>query len=142
MDLNTLSIPESAQRGRWFREGDAEFLVASIDSKPYQDALEDAMLPHRELLRRSVRRGAKPSVIREAREVRHRCTVEAMASHILLDWKNVTDGGKPVKFSREAALAMMQKYRKFADLIADMATGEFDDQEAADAEGIENLKNG
>lgn len=141
MDLKKLGTPTS-DKARWFNEGDASFLVASVNSKAYRDAVQEKIEENRELFRRASRRYAPAHVKKQARELRDKIALECVATLLVKDWKNVKDGTTDVPFSTAAALDLMSRYESFADLIADMATADADDEAEALAEGVDNLKNG
>lgn len=139
MDLKKLGTP-AGDKARWFTEGDASFLVASVSSKAYRDVVQQRIEDNRELFRRASRRYAPANVRREARELREQIVMECMAKVLVKDWRNVKDDGKDVAFSADAALDLMKRYEAFADLIADMATADADAEAEAQAEGVDNLK--
>lgn len=50
--------------------------------------------------------------------------VSFVAKNLLKDWKNLSDGGKTVKYSIEAAEKMLRKHRRFQDRIWELASDE------------------
>lgn len=133
MDIKkSFASSPAEQSGVWFSEGDARFKVASFNSPDYRARLEELMEPHqREVRRKKFSRQARDEVI-----------ARAMADHVLVNWENVTDGGKAIPYSRDAALDLMLRYPKFFDLIKGWAADEAAFQEQEDSDGVANLKNG
>jgi hypothetical protein len=53
-----------------------------------------------------------------ADEVATELAVEVIAEAILLDWSGMTDGGKPLPYSKENAIKMLTDYPDFRDLVS------------------------
>ncbi len=43
------------------------------------------------------------------------------ADHLVKDWDGLSDDGKSVKYSREAAFTMMKKHRRFLDKVWELS---------------------
>lgn len=54
-------------------------------------------------------------------EVATELAVEVLAETILLDWDGMTDGGKPLPYSKENALNMLRAYPDFRDLVSQIS---------------------
>lgn len=54
-------------------------------------------------------------------EVSTQLAVEVIAEAILLDWEGITDGGKPLPYSKENAIRMLLEYPDFRDLVSKIA---------------------
>ena len=71
--------------------------------------------------------------------------VRFVAGNLLKDWKNLSDDGKTVKFSVEAAEKMLKKHRRFQDRIWELAGDEelFNIHEVEeDAKNLQKLSSG
>lgn len=140
MDIGkTYKSTEAELKGRWFEEGDARFLVASINSPAYKAEVQARLEQERGILRRAERRNAPSEIRKKATEVKEKITREAMAAHILLGWENVQCKGEELEYSAAKASQMLNQFPKFADMIAEFAMDEFSDENEADQEGIETL---
>lgn len=54
-------------------------------------------------------------------EVATELAVEVLAECILLDWKGMTEGGKPLPYSKESAIRMLRDYPDFRDMVSQIA---------------------
>lgn len=54
-------------------------------------------------------------------EVATALAVEVLAEAILLDWDGITDGGKPLPYSKDNAIKMLTEYPDFRDLVSKIA---------------------
>jgi hypothetical protein len=118
--------------GRWFEFGDARLLIASLRSAKFREAIALRCKPYRA----QARRGMLPSDVLDS------ITTEELANHILLAWEGITENGKTVKYSREAALRFLKEFPKFNELVLEFAGNEAAFIDELEEEGIENLKNG
>lgn len=132
MELSKKVVTEMEQRGKWFDYDGARLLVASTNSTAYQERLNELQRPHL----RAMRKG------RFSNKLARKLAIEAMADTILLGWEGVELNGKPLEYSREAALKALTDYPKFADDVADFAGTEAAFEDEDDQEGAESLKNG
>jgi len=55
-------------------------------------------------------------------DLQQKILVEVMADCILLDWKGLTQDGKPMKFSKAQALELMTRSRDFRNLVTEAAS--------------------
>lgn len=93
MDIKSTKKDSSiAEGGSWEKDlpgmGDLELKVRSANSRIVRNALNEKI-------------GNDPAA--QEPENRERITAEVYAEAVLLDWKNLTDGGEPVPFSQELA---------------------------------------
>lgn len=91
--------------------GGASVKVARGGNSVYTAAIRRLMKPHRITLRK----GAMPD------DLVDKIGVQAMAEALLLDWKGLTLGGKPLEYSTATAVEMLTKYRDFRDQILELA---------------------
>jgi hypothetical protein len=111
--------------GTWIDAGDgAQFLVARIANKRWQQVNRDLYRPHR-----ATQRMGKLS-----QDVEDDINRKVMAQTILLDWKGVKVNGQDIPYSPEAAEKMFKEYPDFLEFIAghSMAISNFQDKEEAD----------
>ena len=109
------SDPKAETEGVWEHlGGDAEVLVAAWGNPNYEKALLD--LPRH--IRRRINRGTLSE--KEDREL----MAGIVSQTVLLDWKNLTNEGKTVKYSSDKAKAMLVKYAKFYRTIVEIASDE------------------
>jgi hypothetical protein len=101
------------QSGVWVDMGDgASVLVARSGNPDNSRLIKRLLAPHKVALRNG----------KLADDVAERITIEAMAETILLDWKGIEEDGKPVKYSRDAAIRLLTDYKDFRDQVAAFST--------------------
>lgn len=127
MDLNTFKADAAKQDGTWIDYGDARFLIASAHAPSYKKALR--------------KRVAKiPAHLLKAQpELAEKAAADVMATHVLLDWENVTDNGKPVEPTAEARRAVLE-IPAFADWVAEQSMNLANFQTEGEAEDVAALK--
>ena len=100
MDIANLSKKVDLNEGDWIDDipdmENVEFKVRSTNYKPFRVATAGL-----------ARRSGKKLNTDEGLNKFNIGTGKPLAEHILLDWKGVTSGGKPVKFSKEQAIAIL-----------------------------------
>jgi hypothetical protein len=114
--------------GVWFPGPDgSSYLVARQGNKNFNKLMAEVAKPHRKLIEMGK---ADDELLTEI-------TAEVVSRTILLDWKGVTDDGKPVAYSNEEAKRRLIDYPDFADMIAALSKGmaAYQDQEKAAAAG-------
>jgi hypothetical protein len=109
MDIQTTLVVVEGKE--WQKDipdlGDIELLVAPWENKAAERELQKQI-------------GALPPAMRADGRIDpnayYGCVGRMIAKAILFDWKNFTDGGKPVAFSRDAALPYLtdQRFRRSA----------------------------
>jgi hypothetical protein len=86
MDLSELRTDKEKVEGVWLKYGeDAEFFIASTESKTYTKALGKLTKKY------------QPHKVRNDPATQLKIAKEAMAEALLLDFRGITDGGKPLK---------------------------------------------
>lgn len=100
MDISNIDKKVDLAPGHWVGEipdmEGVEFLVRSTNFKPYKVATAG-------LARRSGKKLRTDKGLVEFTVVGGK----ALAEHILLDWKGIEQGGKPLKFDAKTALAIL-----------------------------------
>lgn len=94
--------------------GDAELLIAAWNNPAFDKLFSNQ--PRQ--VRRRIDRGKMSD------EEDRKIMIQIVVDTILLDWKNLTDGGKTVKYTRDNAVSMMTKYPKFYREIVVLANDE------------------
>lgn len=100
MDIGVINQPVDLTEGEWIgdipeMEG-IEFKVRSTNYKPFRVATAGL-----------ARRSGKKLNTDEGLSKFTTATGKPLAEHILLDWKGVTENGKPLKFTKERAVAIL-----------------------------------
>jgi len=110
MDLeSTLFDPEKEEQGVWQPFGeDGELLVARMFSDKWNAVYRRLARPHGRRLQRD------PDVQRRVME-------EAMAECVLLGWKNLRVGGKEIKYTKDAARDLLQRFPALKTAVLDIA---------------------
>lgn len=100
MDLSGINKTASLDEGEWVSDipdlDGIRFKVRSANYRPFRVATAA-------LARRSGKRMRSD----EGLMAFNVATGKPLAEHILLDWDGVTDNGKPVKFTKEKAIAVL-----------------------------------
>lgn len=116
MDLKSRKIdPVRQEQGAWVDKipewGDLRLKVRGINNSDYQ-ILQESLISERPRLDRL--RGSIP------KEEREHITATLLLDTVLLDWANVSEGGEPVPFSKEAARKYLfdPEYVEFRGAVA------------------------
>jgi len=106
MDINELKVDATLEtEGRWVPiSDDAEILVARLYNPNFNRVLEAKRKPHGRRVLKDVK-------------LQERLFRETLAETVLLDWKGMTEGGKPIKYSKETALRFLTDVREFANIV-------------------------
>ena len=106
-DLNDFRTDKTAKaQGVWIEfGGDAAFKLASFDNPAFTEAFRKMTKPYTDLGR----------TIPEADQIA--IMAKCMAAHIILDWRNVFEGDKELKFSVEAAERLLTEIEWVRDRI-------------------------
>jgi hypothetical protein len=132
MDLNRFKTDTALEdEGVWTTvdaASGAELRIARIGNRRYRETMARRLKPYR----RALRAGTLDDVVTE------RITAEVLAETVLLDWRALERGGKPLPYSRETAreLLLDPAYRDFRDLVVELA-GELDLYRERDLEDAE-----
>jgi flavodoxin len=100
MDIGIIETKVDLGEGEWIDDipdmEDIQFRVRSTNYKPFRVATAGL-----------ARRSGKKLNTDEGLNSFNIASGKPLAEHILLDWKGVTSGGKPLKFSKEQAVAIL-----------------------------------
>jgi hypothetical protein len=114
--------------GTWIPTGEgSELLIAYMGNQKYQRMMNRLTRAYQ-----VGKRGAIPDDVLEGFMLR------AMAKHILLDWKSVEEGGKPLQYSEATAHHLLKTYRLFADMVVAFAQNQDNFKAEADEEVEKN----
>ncbi len=112
MDIAKLRVSEQKiEQGVWLDYDGSEFLVASSRSHRYRRAVERAHRRYESTIRR------KALSSDESDRIMHAIHAET----ILLDWRGVTEDGKPVAYSKEACMRLLASVPEFYDWLVEVA---------------------
>ena len=105
---------EDAENGKWFKFGQTiEVKIRRFKSKKSRKVRETLEAPYA----RAQKGGAKlPDDVQET------ITNEHIATGIIADWKGITDkSGKPLDYTRDNAIALMEQLPEFRDTVAQIS---------------------
>ena len=115
MDLNQLKTDQDKKNeGVWVEiDSSTELLIASNDSADYKRMLKKELRPYQKALQLGTLQD----------DIYEKVVVKCMANHILLDWKGLTDDGKPLKYSVDNAIKLLgdPQLKHFRDFISEQA---------------------
>lgn len=118
MDISKIKTnPEAESKGAWVPFGGGTmFRIARIDNSEYVKMVSKAL--------KTQKRAAKTGSLDDGfvLDVMNK----AIAEHILLDWKNLTDDEKPLAYSKKECLRLMTDpfYKNLRDLVFETAQDE------------------
>ena len=116
------------EQGVWVKgpEG-SEYLIARQGNKAFNKLMAELAKPHRKLI----------EIGKADEDLITDLTAEVVSRTILLDWKGVTDDGKPVPYSHAEAKKRLVEYADFADMIGGFSKSMalYQDEEKAAAAG-------
>lgn len=118
--------PSAKSEGVWVDfGGGAAFKLASFDNPAFTEAFRKAIKPYQDLGRK----------VPEDEQIEIMC--QAMADHIVLDWRGVYDGDKELKYSRDAAYRLLKELEWIRNRIINEARDleNFKAQQAKETEG-------
>lgn len=96
------------QNGVWFKgPKETEYLVARQGNKNYTKLVSELTKPYRALIEKGL---ADPATLNEI-------SAEAMSRTVLLDWRGITDGGKPLDYTPAIGKQWLLELPDFADFI-------------------------
>lgn len=110
MDINTFATDTvAAENGIWFyldSEEETGFLIARFGNPKYRLSAAKHLGPHAQ----AMKRGALKL------DTQDRLLAKVLAETVILDWKGLSRGGKPLKYSKEACEAILIE-PKYVDLV-------------------------
>jgi len=86
---------------------DVELLIAGSGSPEFRSACSELLKPHRQKIR----------TVGIEFEERIEIIKPAIAAHLLKGWKNLTSKGKPVPYSKEKALELINEIKGMATFV-------------------------
>ena len=124
---------EKVEEGVWFKNvwGDVELLIARSTSPKFKKRMQALGKPFRRQLRNGTLSDDK------ALEM----YADAASKYILLDWRNVIEGEKPVKYTPEIGYRYIMQLEEFRDAIDELSKDLEAFREEYVEESEENLKN-
>lgn len=108
---------DKADKGVWVDLEDSKFLICSIKNREFKNFLTDRLKPYRDRIN-----SKKAENDHALKQILDDITIEGLARFILLDWKNVKNEGKTVKYSYENAVKFLTDYNDFRVFINECAT--------------------
>lgn len=130
MDLSTFDVNDKLSiEGTWVPiSKDASLKVARINNEKYREFVKQKTKPYRSAIRAgSVDEDLMTEIV-----------VQAMARHVLLDWKGLTEKGTDITYSVETAERLLRDKEPFRDLVASLANDQQLFQEAEQEDGEKN----
>jgi hypothetical protein len=118
------------QDGVWIDLGDGGSMkIARMGNPDYIKEFQRITKPHRQAIRRGTL----------SEEVSQDLLVQAMAKHILLDWKGLKyNDGTDIVYSVEEAKKMLSSLKDFRDYVTEMANSAENFKEEVDQETEKN----
>lgn len=116
--------------GVWVDIGkEARLKIARIGNPAYKETFRRLAKPYQ----RQIRTGTLSD------EVAERILAQSLAESVLLDWEGLEENGKPLPYSKKAALDLLTnpQLKDFRDLVAELANESelFHQQDVDEAEG-------
>ena len=114
MDIRKLALDKDrVEEGVWFETGigDISVKVKRIGDSRYKEMLQKLSRPYRRQIERNTFDDDK------AAELLSR----ALAECILVDWKNIEDAGKAVKFSKATAYQYLVEFDELREIVMEVA---------------------
>lgn len=132
MEINELMTDPKLERdGVWIEfDSETSFKIASAETTSYLELIEAKLKPFR---------SAKRSGTFD-HETRRRLSIEAIAEGVLLDWKGVNMGGKPLPFTRDNAILVLSRVKEVLDFVSNSASDLSNFRAKEIQEGIDSLK--
>lgn len=130
MDLDSYNIDDKLSvEGKWVPIGkDAELKIARLNNEPYRDFIKKKLKPYKS----AMRAGAVDD------DVMTNVVIQAMARHILLDWKGLREKGEPLVYSLETCERVLRDKEQFRELVATLANDADLFREAEIEDGVKN----
>tara|TARA_R110000772_G_scaffold196882_1_gene307626 strand:- start:162 stop:623 length:462 start_codon:yes stop_codon:yes gene_type:complete len=131
MELNEQKkIAENSKEGVWIDWEDAQFKIRSTTSKEYRKAVLKAG------------KGKSNHKLTKDVDTAEEFGVEAMSDGLLLDWKNVTEGGKELPCTRANKIKVLTIAAPIRDFIASQAQDHATFELEGEAEDAETFQGG
>jgi hypothetical protein len=109
MDINELQTGATADEGIWIEYGDARFKIRHTNTKTYRKIVSKAG------------RGKAPGKLRKDVELQTKFGIEVLAEAVLMDWENITEGGKKMKPTPENKIKLLNASEDLRNYLAEEA---------------------
>ena len=121
-------------KGMWMDwDEETRFLIARKTNPSYKGAFSKGYRENERLL------NSKTNT-RRADNVADDLMLSCMAEYLLLDWEGVTDGGKPLSYSVEAAKFMLEEHDDLRQMIDDFSESRANFMADSDNRDAKNLE--
>lgn len=118
MDMKNIKMDVKKQDdGVWVDvDGETQFLIARMYNKNFNKLFEKLTSPYKSPAKRHLLDG----------DLGEKIMTETIAKTVILGWKNLKDGDKPVLYSAEKAIEIIAdpSYASFREKVIDIATDE------------------
>lgn len=116
MDLDELEIAtEALEEGTWvdieINDSVFQIKVANVNSKGFLAAKEAAYSQYCQDTRKKGKKPVSEADWANLTDVSTKLLPRLMGKHLVLDWKGLTQGGKPVPFDRDLAIKLMDPFK-------------------------------
>ncbi len=130
MDLDNFTLDDNLSvSGKWVPiSANASLLIARLNNEKYREFVKKKLKPYRS----AMRAGSVDE------DLMNKVVIQAVARHVLLDWKGLTEKGNPVPYSIEKAEEVLEAKEAFRDLVISLAS---DQQLFMEAEEEDSEKN-
>lgn len=139
LELNDVAVdPKLATRGVWANYMGGQFLVAR-HGHAYNNRLGDLYNENRELLQK---KDEKQLLTVEAAQKMREIHVQAFCETVLLDWKDVTEKGKALKYTAKAAMRILldPRYQELTDFLEQFSRNHYWYRDASNKEVATGVK--
>jgi hypothetical protein len=128
MDIDKIATDKSKEvEGIWMPFDDAELLIASNNTQAYKRALA------------KFSKGVKSFMLKAEPGLSEKIVQKAMATAVLLDFKNINQGGKPLVNSFENRMLLLEQ-KAILNFVAEISEDFTNFQAEATQEGLDTLK--
>lgn len=115
--------------GAWVDlDDETSIKVARIGNKAFKEVWKKETAPYQHSMKNKVL----------SDEAGEKIMIKVVASTILLDWKGVTENGKPVDYSLENAVRMLTEYKDFRDMVIEISSDMNNFKDKEEKEAIKN----
>lgn len=139
LELTDVAVdPTLATRGVWAKYMGGEFLVAR-HGHAYNQRLGDLYNENREVLQK---KDEKQLLTVEAAQKMREIHVQAFCETVLLDWKEVSEQGKKLKYSTKAAMRILldPRYQELTDYLEQFSRNHYWYRDASNQEVATQVK--
>lgn len=124
---------ELERKGVWMDyDDDTRFLIARKNNQDYKTFISKTYRDNEKAI-------ISKTNTRKADEIADKFMLEGTAKHLLRDWEGMLSAGKPIKYSVEAAMAVLEEHDDLREMIEEFAENRENyivQQDLADAENL------